>query len=241
MAIDALLMGALKSNASNTITSDSATTTNGTSKFLIAVNWDAGTTITGGVPSDSKSNTWVAVGAERTVNGGKQRWFITTTKLGGSSHTITVAFSGTAYPTISCFEITSAGAVDIATDSEDTGGMPITMASGTFASQPQVLLALVSNFTGTDGAYTVNATTPTGTLMTSQSDLTNYWAHGTAKYAITSTSSFSPSMSRTNSAGASSNIHLVSIIEDLGGGGGGSTPKGPFGLALNGPFGRVFG
>lgn len=218
MAIDAVLMGAVKSNSSNTITSDSATTTNGTSKFLIGVTWDAGVTITGGVPSDSKGNTWVAVGAERTVNGGKQRWFITTTKLGGSSHTITVAFSGTAYPTISPFEITDAGAVDVATDSEDTGGMPMTMASGAFASQPQVMLMLASNYTGSDGAYTVNATTPAGTLMTSQSDMTNYWAHGTAKYAITSTSSFSPSMSRTNSGGGSSNVHLVSIQEAVSSG-----------------------
>lgn len=218
MAIDAILMGAVKSNTSNTITSDAQTTTNGTSKFLIGVTWDAGTTITGGVPSDNKSNTWVAVGAERTVNGGKQRWFITTTKLGGASHTITVAFSGTAYPTISPFEITDAGDVDIATDSEDTGGMPMTMASGSFASQPQVLLMLASNYTGSDGAYTVNATTPTGTLMTSQSDMTNYWAHGTAKYAITSTSSFSPSMNRANSGGGSSNIHLVSIKEAVASG-----------------------
>lgn len=218
MAIDAVLMGAIKSNASSTITSDAATTANGTSKFAVAVSWDAGVTITGGVPSDNKGNTWVAVGAERSVNGGKQRWFITTTKLGGSGHTITVAFSGTAYPTITALEITSADAVDIATDYEDTGGMPMTMSSGTFAAQPQVLLMLATNYTGTDGAYTVNATTPTGTLVSSQSDLTNYWAHGVAKYAITSTTAFSPSMNRANSGGGSSGISLLSIREAAGGG-----------------------
>lgn len=218
MAIDATLVVG-ESNASSSLTTTAQTTTNGR-KFALCVSWDAGQTITGGVPSDSKSNTWSALGSQQADgNGGLLRWFITTTSLGGSSHTFTVAFSGTAYPTVSVYELTDAGDVDIQTQSQDSGGQPFTMASGGLAQAAEVVLVAVSNNTGSDGAYSVNASTPTGSLLYSQGTVSSYWTHGVAKYLPSSTSSFNPSFNRSGTSGGTSAISIISIKEAAGGGG----------------------
>ena len=221
MAIDATLVVG-EANASSSLTTTAQTTTNGR-KFALCVSWDAGQTITGGVPSDSKSNTWSALGSQQADgNGGLLRWFITTTSLGGSSHTFTVAFSGTAYQTVSVYELTDAGDVDVQTQSQDSGGQPFTMATGALAQAAEVVLVAVANNTGggSNGDYTVNATSPSGTLLYSQPNLTSYWTHGVAKYLPSSTSSFNPSFNRTGSAGGTSAISIISIKESAGGGGG---------------------
>lgn len=212
MAIDATLVVG-EANASSSLTTTAQTTTNGR-KFALCVSWDAGQTITGGVPSDSKSNTWSALGSQQADgNGCLLRWFITSTTLGGSSHTFTVAFSGTAYPTVSVYELTDAGDVDIQTQSQDSGGNPITMATGALAQAAEVVLAAASNHTGSDGAYSVNASTPTGSLLYSNGSVSANWTHGVAKYLPSNTSSFDPSFNRSGTSGGTSAISIISIKE----------------------------
>ncbi|MBP7548657.1 MAG: fibronectin type III domain-containing protein [Gemmatimonadaceae bacterium] len=235
MAIDATLVVG-EANASSSLTTTAQTTTDGR-KFALCVSWDAGQTITGGVPSDSKSNTWSALGSQQADgNGGLLRWFITTTALGGSSHTFTVAFSGTAYPTVSVYELTDAGDVDIQTQSQDGGGPPFTMATGALAQAAEVVLAAASNNRDSDGAYSVNASTPTGSLLYSQSTVSSYWTHGVAKYLPSNTSSFSPSLNRSGTSGGTSAISIISIKEAAGG----SPPAAPTGVTVGSPTSSGF-
>jgi hypothetical protein len=113
------------------------------------------------------------------------------------------------------------------------------MATGGLAQAAEVVLVAASNNTGSDGAYSVNASTPSGSLLYSQGTVSSYWTHGVAKYLPSSTSSFDPSFNRSGTSGGTSAISIISIKETAGGGGDTTITPGAGALAVVGGVPRA--
>ncbi|MBP8176630.1 MAG: hypothetical protein KAX77_02595 [Xanthomonadales bacterium] len=214
--LDAILVGTRGTSISNTVTTGSGTSTVSGSSFLIAVSWDAGVTISS--VSDSKSNTYTAVGTPQNDggagSGGNHQFYVCENGTGGSSHTATVNFSGTAYPTVHLIEITGASAApeqDIAVQTQDAG-TPFTHATGTLAQANEVIVAMCGANIGSAGAYASS----NFTILSDENDVSQYWGSAVAKLVVSSTSSVTPSFTRTNSSGAAA-VLAISFFETASG------------------------
>lgn len=222
MAIDALLLGA------GTSGTNTATTTAGTSvagdRFGAKVAWDATASITS--VTDNKGNTYTGVGTPQADgNGGLCQWFFSPGGNAGASHTVTVLCSATAYISVSAYRIPdgAASAHAASAQGQDTGGQPFTLNSGTPPSGNWLLLAGCSNNTGSDGAYSANASTPTATLLHSEGTVSSFWTHGVSKMLSSGASAVTPSFNRSGTAGGTSGMAILVVAELLGGGGGGGS------------------
>lgn len=220
MTIDAILLGA------GTGAGSSATTTAGTSvagdRFGVKVAWDAGASVSSVV--DSKLNTYTAVGTPQADgNGGLSQWFFSPGGNAGASHTITVTCSTTAFPSVSAYRIPDGAASPHAgsAQGQDSGGQPFTLATGSLPAGNWLALAGCSNNTGSDGAYSANASTPTATLLHSEGTVSSFWTHGVSKMLSSGSSAVTPSFNRSGTAGGTSAMAILVLAELLGGGGGG--------------------
>lgn len=218
MTIDAVLLGAG--------TTGGAPTTGGTSvagdRFAIAIAYDAGASISSVV--DSKGNSYSAVGTPQADgNGGLLAWYFSPGGAAGASHTCTVSFSGSPFPSISFYRIPdgASSAHGGSAQGQDSGGQPFTLATGTLPSGNWLALAACSNNTGSDGAYSANASTPTATLLHSEGTVSSFWTHGVSKMLSSGTSAVTPSFNRSGTAGGTSGMAILVLAELLGGGGGG--------------------
>lgn len=214
MAIDAVLLGA---NATSTST---ATTSAGTSvagdRFAVCVAWDAGATISS--VTDSKGNTYTAEGtAQADGNGGLLQWFFSPGGSAGASHTATVTCSGTAFPSISHYRIPDGASTTHSGSSQgqDSGGQPFVLATDAMPSGNWLALAGCSNNTGSDGAYSANASTPTFTLLHSEGTVSSFWTHGTSKTVSSGTTAVTPSFNRSGTAGGTSGMATLVIAESI--------------------------
>ena len=204
-------------SSSSTVTTSSGTTTGGANTvFAVAIAWDASVTISS--VSDSKSNSYTAQGSiQADGNGGNLRWYTCAAGTGGTSHTVTVNFSGTAYPSISFYEFTGVDTtLQQASQGQDSGGQPFTITTGAMPSGNWILLAACSNNTGSTGAYTANSSTPTMTLLHSEGDVSNYWTHGVGRMTSSGTGTVTPSFNRSGTAGGTSALSFIVFSESSG-------------------------
>ena len=213
--LDAVLVGTHGATTSNTVTTGSGTSSVSGSTFLIGVSWDATTSISS--VSDSKSNTYTAVGTPQNDggagSGGNHQFYVCENGTGGTSHTATVNFSGTAYPTAHLIEITGAATPvqDIAVQTQDAG-TPFTVSTGTLAQANEVIVALCGANIGSAGAYASS----NFTILSQENDVSQYWGSAVASLVVSSTSSVTPSFTRTNSSGAAA-VLAISFYEEAGG------------------------
>lgn len=215
MAINAVLIGVGTGNSP--VATSSATTTTG-SNFAICVAWDNTANISS--VADSNSNSYTAQGTDQLDgNGGRLRWYVCLNGTGGATHSATVTFSGTPYASVSFYEISGAdtSAVQQATQTQDSGGQPFTITSGVLPSGNWCLLAAASNNTGSDGAYTANASTPTATLLHSEGTTASFWTHGVSRMLSSGTSAVTPSFNRSGTAGGTSAMALIAFTEGAAG------------------------
>lgn len=216
MALAVSLKGS-RASSTNTVTTSSGTTTGGANTvFAVCIAWDASTSISS--VTDSKSNTYTARGSTQADgNGGNLRWYTSSAGTGGSSHTVTVNFSGSAFPSVSFYEITGADTtIQQATQTQDSGGQPFTITSGALVAGNWVMLAACSNNTGSTGAYSANASTPTFTLLHTEGDVSNYWTHGVSDSISSGTGAVTPSFNRSGTAGGTSGMSLIAYQESSG-------------------------
>lgn len=214
MAINATLVGA-GTSATSSVSSSSGTTTTG-SNFAICIAWDNGANVSASNPTDSKSNTYTSAGSEQLDgNGGRLRWFYCLNGTGGATHSASCNFSATAFASISLYEITGSdtSAIQQATQAQDSGGQPFTITSGALSSGNWCLLAAASNNTGSDGAYTANASTPTATLLHSEGTVSSFWTHGVSVMLSSGTSAVTPSFNRSGTSGGTSAMSLIVFNE----------------------------
>ena len=216
MAIAISLLGSGTTGGSPT----SAGTSTSGARLAVCVSWDAGQTITSVV--DSKGNSYSAVGtAQADGNGGLLQWYFSAGGSTGSSHTATVSFSGSAFPVFSLYQITDGASVahSGSAQGQDTGGQPFVLTSGTMPSGNWGALAACSNNTGSDGAYTANASTPTFTLLFSEGTVSADWTQGVSATTSSGTGAVTPSFNRSGTSGGTTGMAILVVEESTGGGG----------------------
>ena len=216
MAVTWTLLGSGTTGGSPT---SSGTSTSG-ARFAVAVAWDAGQTITSVV--DSKGNSYSAVGTPQADGqGGLCQWYFSAGGSAGASHTATVSFSGSAFPSISFYQITdgASSAHSGSAQGQDSGGQPFVLTSGTMPSGNWSAGAICSNNTGSDGAYSANASTPTFTLLHSEGTVSSFWTHGVSWTSSSGTGAVTPSFNRSGTAGSTSGMAILVIEESIAGGG----------------------
>lgn len=214
MAINAVLIGVGTGNSP--VATSSATTTTG-SNFAICVAWDNTSNVSS--VADSNGNSYTAQGTDQLDgNGGRLRWYVCLNGTGGATHSATVTFSGTPAASVSFYEISGAdtSAVQQAAQAQDSGGQPFTITSGALPAGNWCLLAAASNNTGSDGAYTANASTPTATLLHSEGTTASFWTHGVSRMLSSGTTAVTPSFNRSGTAGGTSAMALIAFTEGAG-------------------------
>lgn len=222
MAITFTLLGSGTTGGSPT---SGGTSTSG-ARFAVAIAWDAGQTISSVV--DSKGNSYSAVGTPQADgNGGLSQWYFSAGGSSGASHTATVSFSGSAFPSISFYQCTdgASAAHSGSAQGQDSGGQPFVLTSGTMPAGNWGALALCSNNTGSDGAYTANASTPTFTLLHSEGTVASFWTHGVSSTTSSGTGAVTPSFNRSGTAGGTTGMAILVIEESISGGGSTQPPR----------------
>lgn len=193
MAIDAVLIGARGTSATNTVTTTGGSSTGGSGSIgYLVVSFDPGVTIS--TVSDSKSNTYSLIGSVLT-GGAKLARYKCENWTGGASHTATVTFSGSAFPTLHLCEITGAATSspeDTAAAATSVSSMasPWTITSGTLAQAASVCMAGIGlNSAGSDGAYA----TSNFSLLSQEPSVSSFWTSAVAKLVVAATSAVTPS------------------------------------------------
>lgn len=220
MAITFTLVGNANSSGTPATTSSGTTTTG--SNFAICISWDNGVNVSASNPTDNKGNTYTAVGTEQLDGlGGRLRWYVCLNGSGGAGHTASCAFSGSPFASIALVEIKGAdtSALFDAKNAQGSGGNPCVLTSNAMPSGNWGLLYAASlNSGSTAGNYTVNASTPTATLLSDLGDQANFWTQGISYMLSSGTGTVTPSLNKSNSAGGLYATSMIVFTEATGGG-----------------------
>ena len=225
MPADAVLIGPGTSGGSS-VTTTAGTSTGGSGNVgVLFFAYDPGVTIS--TVTDSKSNTWTQQWNMTGTGNCRLACYTCANWTGGASHTATVTFSGSAFPTAALVEATGlapSGAIDVLVSGAVTGtfNTPVSgasrfqRASGALAQADEVILyCLEANTTGSNGDYT----SPDLTVLYSNNDLANFWTMGVGKIVVSSTASQTGTLDVANRGSASSNFGVISFKAATGGGG----------------------
>lgn len=212
MTIDAVLVGK-KSTATQTATTDTSgpnggTTTTG-SGFLILAAYDG--TTAAATPTDSKGNTYTAIGTVQTDGNSEAR--LTLYRCvpgdagyvgGGASHTATMTWApNNAFATLYLIEITgiaATGGFDQTAQGNDPGA-PFTLASPTLGQASEVVIAICEANHGVTAANTYSSSN--FTILAQETDGGTYWTSAVAKLVVSATTPVTPSFTCTaGTAGA---------------------------------------
>lgn len=217
MAADARKVGS-GASSSNTVTTASGTSTVSGSTFLIFVAWDNGVNVS--TISDSKSNTYTALGTEQLDGvGGRSRVYRCINGTGGTSHTATATFSGTAFPTlhlIECTGVDTTSPIDVVAQTQTSGGSSgssSTINTGTLSTANQVVVGLAALNNRSNGTYASS----TLTMISQEDDIVSYWTSGVAKTVVTATTSVACTFTAGNSNGQGG-LWAVTLKEASGSG-----------------------
>lgn len=217
MGINVALVGARGTSSGSSVSTTAGTSTGGVgSVFLLLVSFDPGTNIS--TVSDSKGNTYSLIGSVVTAGTAKLAAYICEGGTGGASHTGSMTFSGSAFPTLHLLEVTVAATstpLDIAVSGSDSA-TPYTLSSGTLAQAAEAVIAMCEiNAVGNVGSYSV---TGGFTILSEEPDADNYWTSGVAAQITAATTAVTASFTRTNGGAATlSGLLIVSIKEATGG------------------------
>lgn len=219
MACDAVLVGARGTSASNTVTTTAGNTAASGSSFALLVSWDESVSVSGTI-TDNKSNNYTAVGTPQgdwTSAWGVSQWFYCENGAGGTSHTVTVNFTGTAFPTAHLIEVTSANGApifDTAADAQvQDAASPYTVTSGTLTDATSVVLSGCGANRGADGAYSSS----NFTVLSQEPAVSSFWTSGAGKLVVSATTAVTPSwtvLNRSETAG----VTVISFYEPAAGG-----------------------
>lgn len=195
------------------VATSGVTTTTG-STFTVSSTADAGVTIN--TPTDSKSNVYGALGTSQTddTNSFRLSVFYKENGAGGSSHTATVTYSASTYPTAYFSEV--AGAATASYDSgslaaaTDNNGSPHDVTSGTFAQANNAVLSWIACDGGGTRAYSCS-----GFNVTQETDGGNYWTGAVGYKLVTATTAQLASWVESSTRGL---MKIVAFKEAAGGG-----------------------
>lgn len=216
MAINAALVGTLGTSASNTVTTGSGTSTGGSGNIgYLSVSFDPGVSIS--TVTDSKSNTWTLIGS--VLNGGsKLARYKCENWTGGASHTATVTFSGTAYPTLHLIEITGAATSSpqdtaASATSVSSSSSPWTVTSGALAQAASVCISGIEINTGSPSSYT----STNFTVLSEEPDVNNYWTSAIGKLVVAATTAVTPSWANSLRSQPQASARYVDVFKEASG------------------------
>lgn len=221
MACDAVLIGTRGNSvgsAANVSTVAGTSSVSGSS-FALCVSWDGSTTISGTI-TDSKGNTYTAVGTPQgdwTSTWGVLQWFYCQGGTGGTSHSVTVNFAGSAFATADLYEVTSANGAPVYDSAAfaqlQDAASPYTVTTGTLTNATSVVLAACAANRGANGAYS----TSNFTLLSQEPTVSSYWTHGVGKLVVSATTAVTPSFTVLNRSETAA-MAVISFYEPAGGG-----------------------
>jgi len=215
MAITARLVGKGAAAAASTTTAAGTSSVSG-STFLQGFSYDASTAVTS--VTDSKSNAYIKLGITYTGAGLKTEWWISQNGVGGSAHTGTATFSGTAFASNALIEVTGADAsgIDVTTGRDNSSTHDLTISVGAFAQADEVVLAVVS--AGDGGTVVYSDTTATFSKLAEEQDGNNFWTSAVWARVISSTAAFNVGFSNGSPGGSFLAGSIVSIKQAAAGG-----------------------
>jgi len=196
-----------------TVTTSGVTTTTG-STFTVSSTADFGVTIN--TPTDSKSNTYGALGTSQVDDTSALRMsvFYKENGTGGTGHTATVTYSGSTYPTVYFSEVSGAATASYDSGSlaaaTDNNGSPHDVTSGTFAQANNAVLTWVACDGGGTRAYSCS-----GFTVSQETDGNNYWTGATGYKLVTATTAQLASWVDSSTRGL---MKIVAFKEAAGGG-----------------------
>lgn len=202
-----------RSSVSNTCTTTGVTSTNGSS-FVVCLAGD-GTIAT---PTDSKSNTYTAVGAQTNLSVNHSRCYQALNATGGASHTFTGVVTGGTIISLVAMEVTttgtiSAGPTNVGTDA----ATPFDSPTITTTVANSMLLGMVTG-EGSAGTYTpTHGNSFTG--LDAETDGTDFFPIASSSRLVSSTGTYNTSVTFSTNPDNTANW-IMSYNE---GGGGGAT------------------
>lgn len=208
MAIAAVLIGARGTSATSSVSTTAGTSTGGSGNHgVLALSFDGTTTVSTPV-TDSKGNTFTAIGTPQSDgNGGLSQFFVRYNWTGGATHSITVNFSATAFATAHLIEVTggSTSPQDIANQTLDTG-TPFTITTGTLAQAAECVLSLCAcNATSSVGTYASS----TDTILSQETNTASFWTSAVGYVITASTSAITPSWTYSTSTAGAGVLYLA--------------------------------
>lgn len=222
MAIGRALIGARGTSSGSSVTTTSGTSTGGSGNHgIIFVSFDASTSVS--TVSDSKSNTYTQLGSTQTsADGTKLAIYYCLNWTGGTTHTATVTFSGSAYPVLHLVEVTGA-ATSSPFDVDVTGtSHPFSIASGTLSQAAEVVFIFgAQNSSGNDSE---NYTSSSSTILSQEPALSSFWTSGVAA-SITSATTTANYQLQKNSSSVTAAARVISVKEAGAGGVSGTLAK----------------
>lgn len=224
-------VSAVANSASNTVTTGAVTSSASGSTFVIGVSFDAGTTVS--TVGDSKSNSYTLAGTTITNGGQKIALYYSQNGTGGSSHTATVTFSGTAYPSLFFLEITGAATASFDVTGSATGDSTSPFGDGASTGTLSQANELIVSLIGSTNADTAITYTAGGGFTRAQQTIDggNYWTGAIGYLVVSSTASVSGNWT-ISPAGTPSAGVILAAFKEAAGGGGGAQLSGRNGLAL---------
>lgn len=209
----------------STVTAGGTTTGGSGTVQVVFINMDPGVTVSS--IADSKGNSYNQVGTP-TVNGSARlAVYECVNGTGGSSHTVTVNFSGSAFAPVYHYEVTGAETsnprdVNVAVNTDSTRTWDIS--SGTLAQANEALFAFIGNANGGNPVTYSESGGNGWTKSLTEVDGNTYWTGCTFYKIVSSTSSVTANLTD-NIGNAAAALRIVSYKEASGGGGGSASPN----------------
>lgn len=222
MAIGRALIGARGTSSGSSVTTTAGTSTGGSGNHgIMFVSFDATTTVS--TVSDSKSNTYTQLGSTLTsADGAKLAIYYCLNWTGGTSHTGTMTFSGSAFPVLHLVEVTGAATSSPFDVSVTSTSHPYSIASGTLSQAAEVVFIFgEQNSSGND---TENYTSSSSTILSQEPALSSFWTSGVASSITASTTTANYQLQK-NTSSLTGQAIVISVKEAGAGGVSGTVAK----------------
>lgn len=181
------------------ITTQSGTSAESGSSFLLLVSWEDGPDISS--VTDSKGNTYTLLGSVQNPSGSpNSAQYFCADGEGGAGHTATINFSGNnIYGVAHLIEIVGCTANPLDKHVQGTdGSSPYTVSTGTLAQADEVVVAF---FAPQTSANPTNHASSNMDIISAEPNGSSYWASAVGATVVSSTDSFTPSFTGSGLSG----------------------------------------
>ena len=206
-----------KANSGTSVTTGSVTTASTGSHFVIIVSCSSSSTIN--TPSDSKGNTYSAVGTALTGGGVVSQKFECINGTGGTGHTFTGTKSGGASDglTLIALEVTGAASASPSDghNRQADSATPFTSPGVTTTNANDILIGLISDDLAADFTRSVSGASPTSgwTIQQQENAGATYWTGAIKTQIVSATGTYNAGFDTTPDVN-NSVVHILTYKEE---------------------------